>query len=110
MNFNPSELYQRTTDLGDDYADKNAAASLLEETRKTLLAKLALESTENSMHAKESRARCRPEYKEHVESMVEARRLADRAKVKYQAAQKYSDHLQTLSANERAEMRMSNQN
>ena len=71
-------------EAGNDWADKKAAAELLEETKRSVLSKAKMElGKDKSDAAAETLALCSQEYREHVRSMVEARRLADRAKVLY---------------------------
>ena len=53
--FNPEILYKRLTEAGEDWTDKNAAAELLEETRKTVLAELMV-GEGGAMSAKEAAA------------------------------------------------------
>jgi hypothetical protein len=45
MNFDPNKVAEKIRLAGDDWADKDYAASLLEETKKVLYSKLFLEST-----------------------------------------------------------------
>ena len=40
--FDPDEMRRRLEDLGVDWADKNAAASLLEETERALMSEISI--------------------------------------------------------------------
>lgn len=100
--INPEHIYQKLVGLGEDWADANAAAELLEETKKVLLAQLMLASEASSMAAKESYALSDPSYKIHINRMVEARKEANKAKVRYISAQAWFEAKRTESANERA--------
>lgn len=79
------DLVQRAgIDLGDIWADANAAASLLEETRRSVRARMSRGYRKGGLGVSdaEAAAESSPEYVAHVEAMVEARRLADRAKIR----------------------------
>lgn len=105
MQLDPKTIAEQLTNLGDDWADKHAAAEMLEETKKSVLAKLAADSLENSMAAKENYALAHEDYTKHVKSMVEARRAANKAKVRYDSGKVWAELMRTQSANERAVMR-----
>lgn len=106
MSFDINNVTERIVELGEDWADKNAAADILEETKSALLSELKTFSMEKSDAAKETEAKANPKYKAHLESMVEARRVANRAKVNYEAAKTWTDLLRTKEANLRAEMKL----
>src|SRR3990167_7000134 len=89
--YKPDEIHERIVALGNDWADKDAAASLLEETRKSLLAQLYLASVGKSVADREAEAHAHRDYAEHVASMIEARRIAVRARVAYDAAKAWVD-------------------
>lgn len=99
-------IYDRLENAGADYADKEAAASLLEETKKTLLAQLKTVSKAGSDAARETEAMSSAGFLEHVQSMVEARRVANRAKVKYDSMKVWVELKRTEAANERAAMNL----
>lgn len=107
MALNPTEITERIRLAGEDWSDLDAAASLLEETKKTVLAEL-MNKEENagmSVAARESLAMASKEYKTHLASMVEARRLANRARVKYDSARTWTDLVRTAEATARQEMK-----
>ncbi len=90
---------------GEDWADKNAAASFLEETKKSILARMMQKQTEaKSVAAAESLALCSEDYLAHVKDMVEARRLADRAKVAYESIKALMELRRSQESTRRAEM------
>lgn len=97
-----NRMYDELVESGNDYADKKAASSLLQETRKSLLAKLGNESGLSSAAAKESFALAHPSYAEHVAKMVEAERIEIRARVMWESKKIYSELLRTSEATERA--------
>jgi len=104
--FNPKQLFDKTIEAGNDWADKRQAAELLEETKKTVLADLMLKAESKSMAEAKVKAEASPVYQEFIANMNNAKREENRAKVKYDAIKKYCDHVQTLSANQRAEMKL----
>ena len=105
--IHPHEAYERLTSAGDDWADTEAAASLLEETRKTLRATLMVGFIRSGSAIGKAleQAQATPEYLDHVKSMCDARRLANKAKVRWISAQTYVDLMRTAEATKRAELK-----
>lgn len=101
--LNSDRAYDALVKAGEEWADKDAAATLLEETRKSVLAKIKNESGEKSDAAKETIALCAGEYLAHVESMVEARRVANKARVRYDSAKTLAELRRSEEATRRAE-------
>lgn len=106
MKLNSDRAYESLVETGEDWADKDAAATLLEETKKTFLAKLKNEAKAKSDAAAETVALCDPAYVEHIETMVEARRVANRAKVKYDSAKTLAELRRSEESTRRAEMQI----
>jgi hypothetical protein len=104
----PNEVVSRLTTLGHEWADKESAAALLEETRKSLRSQIALKflADTGAANKAEMMAEATDEYTAHVKSMVEARRLANIADVNYSAARIWVDLIRTKEATKRAEMGM----
>lgn len=105
MTFNPNEITERLRLAGEEWADCEAAASLLEETRKTVLAEL-MNQVEGSVAARESTALADPVYRLHLTNMVNARREANRAKVRFDSAKAWIELTRTAESSRRAEMRL----
>lgn len=107
-NFDPHTLAEQLLKHGTEWADLNAAAELLEETRKTLRSQIALKFLPDvsAVSKAEMMAEATQEYIDHVKSMVEARRLANRARVQFDADRTYIDMVRSLEATERATMRL----
>lgn len=113
-NFDPETLVEKVISAGEDWADKDAAASALEETKRTLLAALAMEyASKPTASGKplpqtqaESRALSDVRYKEHLEHMVQARRQANRARVRYDLGRMKLELMRSWMATARNEMRM----
>jgi hypothetical protein len=105
--FDPDKIYHQIVTSGEDWADREAAASLLEETRRTVLAEL-MNSLDKSMSmaAKESCALADPTYKLHVTNMVTARKEANRTKVRYDAVRVLAEMRRSQESTRRAEMRL----
>jgi hypothetical protein len=102
--LNSDKAYDALVKYGEDWADKDAAASLLEENKKSVLAKYKNESDGKSEAAKESLALCHPEYLDHVAQMIESRRQANRARVRYDSAKVLAEMRRSEESTRRAEM------
>ena len=102
--FDPNQIHANLLKLGEDWADKESAASLLEETRRNVRAEIMRQSNEKTIAAAEAFAEASIRYKEHIISMVEARRIANRAHVNYKAAHVWVDLARSLESTRRAEM------
>ena len=103
MTYTAESLAAELSKRGLDWADKEAGAALLEETRKTVLSECQADWPGESNAASESKALRDPRYKEHLKSMVEARRLANRARVNYDVIRAYEGLFRTQEATRRAE-------
>lgn len=101
--FDPNRIYHEIVTAGEDWSDKDAAANLLEETKKSVLAELVNSSEGGSMAAKESNALADPAFKLHITKMVAARKEANRAKVKYDAVRVLAEMRRTQESTRRAE-------
>lgn len=104
--MNIDEIYDRLVKAGDEWADQDSAATLLEETKKTVLAQLKTMSKAGSDAARETEALASEGYRDHVTSMVAARKAANKAKVAYESRKTWVELWRTKAANERAEMTM----
>jgi len=105
MRFDPTEIAERMRLAGEEWSDLDAAANMLEETRKSVLAELVNQSKGGSIAAKESEALANPAYKLHLTNMVNARREANRARVKYDTSKMWVELVRTSEATKRAELR-----
>lgn len=102
--MNANELHAEIMQAGEKWADAEAAASLLEETRKSVLAKLMNESAVASIAGKEMMALADPEYRKFVEGMVSARKTANKARVRYDSAKVLAELRRSEESTRRAEM------
>lgn len=103
MTYNAETLAAELSKRGLEWADRESAASLLEEARKTVLSECQADWPGESNAASESKALRDPRYKEHLKNMVEARRLANRARVNYDVIRAYEGLFRTQEATRRAE-------
>lgn len=112
--FSVDELVEKTTKLGESWSEKDAAASILEETKKTFLNKLIQELV-GSFTGKtpafaqlESMALADPRYSTHLEMMILARKEATTLRVRYDMGKARLDLLRSQMATLRQEQQMSN--
>lgn len=115
--FDPDALVTNVTGLGEEWADKDAAASTFEESRKSVLASLILEygaatsapggKTVRAMPAiqAEQRALCDPRYETHLELMVAARKQANVARVRYDLGKMRLELMRSQMATIRQELK-----
>lgn len=101
--FDPSKIYHEIVTAGEEWADKESAAELLEETKKSILAALTNRAEASSMAARESIALEDIGYLQHIDKMVAARKEANRAKVKYEAVRVLAELRRTQESTRRAE-------
>lgn len=102
--MDPQKLSHEIYTAGESWAEAEAAAQLLEETRKTVLSQIK-SKYDGSDAAKETLALATPEYREHLERMVNARRDANKARVRWDSLKIHADLVRTKAASARAEMR-----
>lgn len=96
---------------GEQWFEADAIASSQEEQRKNYLAKLTLEYLESGMGNRsipvsqaEMRAYADPRYEEYVTAMVDARKRANLARVKYDMGKVYIDMQRSVMATKRTEL------
>ena len=106
MRFNPDEIYERLRIAGEDWADHDAAANALEETKASLLAELSLKADGSSEAAKKNVALADPVYRLHVTNMVTARKEANKSKVRYELGKMWAELRRSQESTRREEMRL----
>lgn len=99
------KIYDSLVRAGEEWSDLDAAANLLEETKKSVMAKLINEA-EGSVNAREYKALADPEYRRHIEGMVTARKAANKARVRYDSAKVLAELRRSEESTRRAEMTM----
>lgn len=102
------KITQRLVEAGEEWADAEAAAQLLEETRKPLKGNIMAElmAAGKAVTAAESLAYADTRYVEHVKQMVNARHAANKAKVRYDSGKIFTELLRTKEATRRTEMNL----
>ncbi len=101
MKYSPDQIEERLRLAGEEWAEKNAAAELLEETKRIVFSKLCNTFNLTSEAAKEKKAYAHPDFEEHIKNMIEARRVANKARVKFDSGRIWVDLLRSKEATER---------
>lgn len=102
----PARLAASIVSRGELWADAEAAADLLEETKATLLAKLVKEHLDLPAWKAEAEAKADPRFEEHVTKMVDARKVANLCRVRYDGAKAMGEFVRSAESTRRAEMQM----
>lgn len=101
-----NELYYKLTEAGNDWADKQAAYNVLDDTKNAVLAQLTLKSEAPSVAAREIEAKASKEYTEHVKKTQDAMKQALKAKVNYESIKIWIELKRSEEATRRAEMKL----
>lgn len=99
----PSEQYRLA---GEDWAKKDAAARILEETKTAVLSQRMSALGDMPYSHAERKVKSTDEWQEHLTKMVDARKAANLAKVKMEFMRMKFSEWQSLNASRRAEMRL----
>jgi hypothetical protein len=102
----PVALAKRLIEAGEEWAEANHAASLLEETKGTLLAKLLKEHMSEPAWKADALAKSDERYGQHIQAMVDAQREATKCRVRYDAGRAFIDLARSAESTRRAEMAM----
>ena len=102
--LDPDALYNQLVDLGETWADQDAAASALEEALRGVKALAFLSSDGKNVAEREAKMNSDPSVTEHIGYMVEARRVANRSRVRYDVGKVRVELIRTLESTRRAEM------
>jgi hypothetical protein len=102
----PARFAQSIVARGELWSDANGAAELLEETKGTLLAKLLKEHFEQPAWKADALAKGDARYEEHIKAMVDARRLANLARVRYDGAKAMGEFARSAESTRRAEIQL----
>jgi hypothetical protein len=100
----PAKFAQSIVSRGELWADALAAADVLEETKSTLLAKITKEHFDKPAWKAEAEAKGDSRYEEHLKAMVDARRLANLARVRYDGAKAMGEFARSAESTRRAEL------
>ena len=106
--FDPNVLMKMAEDLGDDWAEKDAAFGMLDDTKKNLEGKLVSPLLDEGIPVTKAvyYAHAKREYEDYIKNLSEAREAKNKASVKYKTYLKWIDLIQTKEANQRAEMKI----
>jgi hypothetical protein len=99
-------LSEQAYEAGLDYSDKNAAASLLEDLKSSVLSRMMAALGEMAVNKAEMKVKASNEWVIHVTSIVEARREADNAKFRHEYLRARFAEWQSEQANERTAARL----
>lgn len=100
--FEPEKIYHQIITAGEEWSDKDAAADLLSETKKTVLAEI-MNGLSGAASERERIALADPIFRLHLTNMVTARKDANRARVRYDAVRVLAEMRRTQESTRRAE-------
>ena len=106
MSIDANELFRKLQEAGSEWADLQSAANVLEDTTKSVLARLMMKSSAPSVAAREMEATASKEYEEHIQATQQAKAKALKAKVRYEGIKVWIDLRRDESATERALMKV----
>jgi hypothetical protein len=89
-----------------DWVDKDAAASMLEETKSAVLAQRMAALGDMAVNRAEQIVKASPEWHDWINGMVNARTAANLAKVKLEWIRMRFSEAQSFEATKRAEMKL----
>lgn len=98
-----SEIFKQAA---DDWADKEAAAQLLEDTKSAVMAQRQAELGDIPVNKAEQTVKASVGWYNHVEKVVEARKAANMAKVNLEYIRMKFTEWNNTEANHRAEARL----
>jgi hypothetical protein len=107
VDIDPRGVYRTFVSAGNDWADKQGAADLREVAYKGVRANLFMEAKSRGLTVAEAEAAsiADDKYSESIIEWVEAKREANRARVKYDAVKALFEAQRTAEASHRAAMR-----
>ena len=92
--------------VSKQWVDADAAASILEDTKSAVMAERIMALEGMAYNKAEASVKASPEWRRHVESVVNARRAANRLKVQLEYLRMKFQEWSSENANKRAEMRL----
>lgn len=96
---------QIVREAGERWADSNAAATLLEETKSAFLAQRVAMQGDVPVNRAENIVKASPDWYKYIETYVNARKVANLARIEYEYEKARFQEWISADANERAEMR-----
>lgn len=91
---------------GEDWAEKEAAASLLEDAKSAVMAQMQSALGEMPVNRAEQIVKASPEWSEYIERTVESRKSANLARVNMEVMRMKFTEWQNAEANQRTEARL----
>lgn len=104
MNSN-APISEQLYRAGMDWADKNAAANLLEETKSATLSQMMSQHSTLPISRAEMMVKSSAEWMQFIQKMVDARHKADLAKVRLEYLRARFQEWQSAEANHRVQAR-----
>lgn len=98
-----SDIYR---EAGEDWADKEAAAQLLEDSKSAFLAQWCAEQGDVPVNRAEQSVKSSQRWRDYIDQTVEARKQANKAKVRLESIKMRAMEWQAKEANARAEARL----
>lgn len=98
-----SEIFR---EAADDWCDKEAAAQLLEDTKSSIMAQNQAMLGDVAVNRAEQIVKAQPEWVEHITKIVEARKVANMAKMNLEYIRMKFTEWNNEEANHRAEARL----
>jgi hypothetical protein len=92
--------------VSKQWVDADAAASILEDTKSAVMSERMLALGEMSINKAEALVKASPEWRRHIEAIVNARRAANRLRVQLEYLKMKFQEWSSENANKRAEMRL----
>ena len=89
-----------------DFCDKEAAANLLEQTKSSVLAQMMAKLGDMPVNRAEQIVKASGDWQEFIGGMIEARKVANVAKLKLEYIRMLFSERQSAEANARAEKRL----
>lgn len=100
--FDPEKIYHQIIAAGEEWSDKDAAADILTETKKTVLAEI-MNGLTGPATERERIALADPIFRLHLTNMVSARKESNIARVRYDAVRVLAEMRRTQESTRRAE-------
>jgi hypothetical protein len=104
--FDPDRIRERLAKVGEEWADADAAANLLEETKNSVLSELMNTANASSEAERKRIAQADPAFKLHLANMVNARKEANRARVRYETGKMWAELKRSVESTKRAELQI----
>lgn len=92
--------------VAKQWVDADAAANILEDTKSAVLAERMAALGDMAVSKAEMTVKASKDWRQHVEAIAEARKVANRLKVQMEFIRMQSSEWQSMEATKRAEMKL----